>query len=247
MWEEVLTRNQDSPTNPPMQGGDPRKKVSRIISNNGTKEETMILVAGPTNQLGYEICYILASQGKSIRALVLDTSDPVWVERLKNFGATLAKGDLNDPVFLADAYVGVHEVICSPIDVPFEQPGGNHFKNLAQPGVLALMDAAKQAGVVRFVYLSFSNNASNNTDRGFPPGKQAIEQSLIESGIPYTILYAGEYRSQVQPVSQISSKDLARLATQALENPALRNTVVDPVMPAASVSNHKRTLETKVR
>jgi hypothetical protein len=213
-----------------------------MISNNGTKEKTMILVAGPTNELNYEICYILASQGKSIRALVLDSSDLAWVERLKDFGATLAVGDLFDPVFLADAYVGVDGVICSPMPLPYPgQPGESRFRNIELAGVLALIDAAKAAEVSCFVYLSLLKHA----DSGLPSekGKQRIEQRLMESGLAYTILHAGEFSSQGQPAGRMPARDLARLATQALENPALRNEVVEPGAPAVPGSTHKMTLE----
>jgi uncharacterized protein YbjT (DUF2867 family) len=200
----------------------------------------MILVAGPTNELGCEICYILASQGKSIRALVLDTSDLAWVERLKNFGAILAAGDLYDPVFLADAYVGVDAVICSPLALPYnDQPGENRFRNFELAGVLALMDAAKAADVSRFVYLSFSNQAEPGMPSG--KGKQRIEQRLMESGLPYTIFHTGDYPAEAQTVSRVSPRDLARLATQALENPALRNSVVELGMQAPPGSNQKKT------
>ena len=199
----------------------------------------MILVAGPTNELGWEICYLLASQGKSIRALVLDTSDLAWVERLKNFGATLAVGDLYDPVFLADAYVGVDAVICSPLALPFGQPGETRFRNIELAGVMALMDAAKAAEVSRFVYLSFLNQA----DPGLfsEKGKQRIEQRLMESGLPYTIFRTGDYPSEAHAVSRVSPRDLARLATQALENPALRNSVVELGMQAPPGLNQKKT------
>jgi len=181
----------------------------------------MILVAGSTDMLGGEICYILASQGKSIRALVLDTSDPAWVERLKNFGATLALGDLHDPFFLADTFVGVNEVICSPVALFSGPPGETHTRNVDLAGFISLIHAAKEADVLRFVYISYSPNP----DLSFLLLKetQDIEQRLIDSGIPYTILHAGEYPSQPESVSQSSIKELARLATQALEDPARCN------------------------
>jgi uncharacterized protein YbjT (DUF2867 family) len=200
----------------------------------------MIMVAGPTNELGWEICYFLASQGKSIRALVLDTSDLTWVDRLKNFGATLAVGDLYDPIFIADAFVGVHEVICSSLALAFDQSGETRFRNIDLTGVMALIDAAKEADVLRFVYLSLSGSAGESRLSG--KAKQRIEQRLVESGVPYTILHAGDFYAQPQPESRMALKDLARLATDALDNPGLRNAVVELVMPAIPAGNIKRTV-----
>jgi hypothetical protein len=123
-----ITILRESPLIPPKKGETRGREVSRININNGAKEEVMILVAGPVNELGYEICHIMASQGKSIRTLVLDSSDLAWAERLKNFGATMEVGDLYDPVFLADACVGVEAVICSPILLPYNsQPVESRF------------------------------------------------------------------------------------------------------------------------
>ena len=163
-------------------------------------------------------------------ALVLDTSEFAWVERLKDYGATLVLSDLHDPNLLADAFLGVYEVICSPIPLPSGWKGDTHRKNVDLTGVMNLIDAAKDAEVPRFLYISFSKNMGMDT----PTRKrhQVIEHSLIKSGIPYTILQTCDYPSQVsgsraQPTSRISIKELARLATQALTNPAQRNAIVE--------------------
>lgn len=184
----------------------------------------MILIVGSINRLECEIGYLLASQGISIRALVLNPSNSAWIERLKNYGATLAIGDLHDPIFVADTYVGVNGVICSPIVL---SPG---LRNVDQQGISNLIDAARDADVLRFVYISFLNQPESNFSSGQP--RSLVEQCLIESGIPYTILHAGHYPppifgSRGQPIGQISVQNLARLAIQALENPVQCNIVVE--------------------
>jgi uncharacterized protein YbjT (DUF2867 family) len=184
----------------------------------------MILVAGSTNELGCEICYSLASQGISIRALVTAHSDPAWVERLKNFGATLAIGDPHDPLFLSDACIGINRVICSPMVVA----GGRQEEALDLSGALALIDEAREADIQRFVLISFSLSEGKE--------KPVIEQHLVESGVPYTIFQAGSYPAPdpgvgVQPAGRNSYKDLARLVTQCLRNPAQRNAVIDLAAP----------------
>jgi len=142
--------------------------------------------------------------------------------------------------------MGVNGVICSPIALSSDQGGETHLRKVDLIGVINLIDAAKDADVLRFVYISLSNNL----DLSFPPGKgkQVIEQRLFESGIPYTILHAGDYQSQVfgagtQPISWISIKDLARLATQSLENPAQRNAVVELGGPTVPGPHYKTALE----
>ena len=192
----------------------------------------MILVVGSIDALKYEICFILASQGISIRALMLNPSNPVVVERLKNYGTTLAFGDLQDPIFLADAYLGVNGVICSLSGLSSDQRYGPDLINGDLIGMMNLIDAAKNADVLRFVYISFSYNQDLNIP--FRKGRQVVEQHLIDSGIPYTILYAGDNQAQIpctcdQVINRISTTDLAWLAVKNLENLPQYDSAVKPV------------------
>jgi uncharacterized protein YbjT (DUF2867 family) len=210
----------------------------------------MILVVGSMDALEYEICFILASQGISIRALILNTSDPAWAERLKNYGATLAWGDLQDPIFLADAYVGVNGVICSLVVLSPDQQNGTGQRNGDLNGIKNLIDTAKDADLLRFVYISFLNRQ----DLIFPSEKEkpAAEQYLIASGKPYTILHAGHYPSQafgagVQRINRISTRDLAWVAVKILENPAQHNTILELGGSLELGPDDTMTLETVIR
>ena len=66
----------------------------------------MILVVGSTGMVGSGICQRLAELGRPFKALVRESSDPAKVARLKELGATLAKGDLRDPASLFAAIKG---------------------------------------------------------------------------------------------------------------------------------------------
>jgi NADH dehydrogenase len=197
--------------------------------------------------VGSEICRLLASKALPFRALVRETSDQAKVERLKDSGAKIVKGNLCDPASLKAACQGVDTVICTVSAMPFcYLPGANDIQSVDLEGVNNLIDAAKATGVKQFIYTSFSGNL----DRDFPlrNAKRAVEQHLKESGLVFTILRpsmfmevwlspavgfdaantkATIYGTGDQPIAWITIKDVARFAVESLTNPAARNKVLE--------------------
>jgi len=60
--------------------------------------------------LGGEICRLLAERGSAVRALVRDSSNPERIERLRNLGAEVVRGDLKDRASLETACRGARAV-----------------------------------------------------------------------------------------------------------------------------------------
>ena len=200
----------------------------------------MILVVGSTGMVGSEVCRLLAEQKKPFRAMVRSASDPAKVENLKKLGAEIVIGDVREPETLKAACQGVGTVICTLSSMPFAyQPGENDIEKVDRQGVIALIDAAKAAGVKHLIYTSFSKNM----DMDFPlnNAKRAAEKHLRESGMIYTILHPGYFmevwlspavgfdaanaKAQIygtgeQPISWIAYKDVARFAVEAVTNQA---------------------------
>ena len=54
----------------------------------------MNLIVGATGVLGGEICRLLAEQGSAVRVLVRDSSNQEKVDRLRELGAEVVRGDL---------------------------------------------------------------------------------------------------------------------------------------------------------
>ena len=151
--------------------------------------------------------------------------DPGWIEYLKNYGATPLAGDLRDPIFLSDLFLGVNAVIISPIFLPTGKIG--------QIGIFNLINEATITGVLRLVFLSFADPHEENIAQD----KTNIEQWIIKSGVSYTILHAGVHPDLVngsitQPNRQAMIKDLARWVTCALQDPQQLNAIVEPGNPA---------------
>jgi uncharacterized protein YbjT (DUF2867 family) len=205
----------------------------------------MNLVVGATGLLGGEICRQLVTGGKSVKALVRPTSDPVKVEALQRLGASVVQGDLKDRSSLDAACQGVTAVI-STASSTLSRQQGDSIQTVDLEGQLNLVDAAKAGGVEHFVFISFRRNP----DLQYPldDAKRAVEQHLKASGLTYTILQAGYfmevwlgpalgfdyanasariYGEGHNGLSWISCKDVAQFAVAPLDNPAGRNAVIE--------------------
>ena len=203
------------------------------------------LLVGATGLLGPEICKHLLSAGHHVRALVRPSSNADRRAQLDGLGVELVEGDLKDPASLARACAGVQAVV-STASSTLSRQGGDSIETVDRKGQLALVEAAKAAGVERFVFVSFRENPALR----FPltVAKRAVEQSLKVSGIPYTIIQASYfmevwltpalgfdatnrtvrfYGDGSRPVSWVSARDVARAAAAAVSDGASRNTVVE--------------------
>ncbi len=217
----------------------------------------MNLVIGATGMVGMEICRLLATSGKPVRAFVRSGSDPQKVEKLKNFGAVIVRGDLRDNVSVKAACKGATAVIDTASSMPFAyKPGDNTPQITDQDGALGLISAASEAGIKQMVYTSFPPmNAS------FPlqDAKRAVEARLRASGLVYTILRptfftevwlspavgfdyinrkATIYGRGENGISWISFLDVAQFAVASLNNPNARNVVLEFGGPEG-ISPHK--------
>ena len=199
-----------------------------------------ILVVGATGFLGTEICGRLADQGTPPRALARETSDPVRVEALRELRAEIVVGDLRDRGSLDRACAGVDVVFSTATSIIRE----GEISAVDGQGQLNLVDAAREAGVTRFVYVSFEELG---TGAPLELAKRAVEDRLRASGISYTILRAGlfheswlspatgfdaangtvnVYGSGEAELSWIALADVATAAVNALEVPETENAIV---------------------
>ena len=203
----------------------------------------MDLVVGATGILGMQIVLGLARAGRPVRALVRTSSDPGKVAALREAGAEIVVGDLKQPASLARACAGVGNLIVTASST-LSRAEGDSIETVDRLGNLALIDAAKAAGVAHVVLVSFPDHAIASPLRA---AKQAVETALIESGLGYTILQPPHYwEIWCSPAvgfdvaggkvrifgtgegqnSWISLFDVAKAAIASLDNPAARNRVL---------------------
>jgi hypothetical protein len=117
----------------------------------------MTLIVGATGTLGLEICRQLRAAGQDVRALVRATSDAGKRAELARLGAELVEGDLKDPLSIRRACTGVRAVV-STASSTLSRQAGDSIQTVDEQGQLTLVDAAKQAGVDHFVFVSFRDN-----------------------------------------------------------------------------------------
>lgn len=212
-----------------------------------------ILVAGATGLLGSAICQRLTAAGKSVRALVRESPDPVKVSKLQSLGVETVQGDVRDRASLDKACQGITAVICTVSSMPFAyQPGVNDIQSTDLAGIINLIEASQANHVFQFIYTSFSGNI----DLDFPlqNAKREVEQRLKESGLVYTILRSSYfmevwlspavgfdpanakvaiYGTGQNPISLIAVQDVAQFAVASLDHPAAKNAVLELGGPEA--------------
>jgi NADH dehydrogenase len=208
----------------------------------------MILVIGATGLLGMEVCRALRQRGKEVRALVRSTASGKATQ-LASEGVKLAVGDLKDPESLAHASRGVSAVI-STASSTLSRQAGDSIETVDRLGQRNAVDAARSVGVSRFVFVSIP------VELKFPSplttAKREVEQHLVQSGLPYTILRANSFmevwlspmlgfdypnhRARIygagsNPVSFVSYKDVAQFAVQSVGAAAAANRALDVCGP----------------
>lgn len=218
----------------------------------------MILVVGATGHLGGEICRRLADRGEAVRGLVRATSDPAAVERLRAAGVETVTGDLRDRASLAAACRGARTVVSTATSTRSRQPGDG-VETTDEAGQLALVDESRDAGVKRFVYVSYSANLDD--DGPLTRAKRNVEQRIRDSGMTWTILRpsyfmeawlspalgfdypnrtATLYGTGEAPISFIALADVAEFAVRSALDDELAGATLElggpePVSPARAV------------
>lgn len=215
-------------------------------------EEVMnILLVGATGLLGPEMCQRLTWAGQQVRALIRPTTEAAKCAALVGLGVELVEGDLKDAASLVHACAGVQAVI-STASSTISRQAGDSIETVDQQGQLALVEAARQAGVDRFVFVSFRENP--NIQFPLTVAKRTVERALKSSGMAYTILQASYfmevwlspafgfdaangkvrmYGDGSRPISWISYRDVARAAAVAVIEGTARNMIVELGGPQA--------------
>jgi uncharacterized protein YbjT (DUF2867 family) len=162
----------------------------------------MILVTGPTGNVGSELVGVLLASGVPVRGLVrnLDRRLPEGVEAVP--------GDLNDPGSLRPALRGCEGV--------FLMPG---YRDTA-----GLLLAARDAGVRRVVLLSGGAAVASDVDNAVSRYQIGSEEAVRASGIAWTILRPCAFMSNaLRWVQQLRSGDVVTVPFADVAN-----AVIDP-------------------
>jgi uncharacterized protein YbjT (DUF2867 family) len=203
----------------------------------------MILVVGATGVLGSEVCRLLASRGEAVRALVRSTSAAEKIEDLRSHGVELCVGDLKEPASLEAACKGVNAII-STASSTFSRQKGDSIESVDGAGQLNLVQAAKAAGIERFIFVSFRHSAEmpfplsvakTNVEQGIADMKFTVIQAsfFMESwlaphtGFDYVNGTARIYGDGNAPLSWVSYKDVAEMCVFALNSRETEGKIIE--------------------
>ncbi len=147
-----------------------------------------VTLAGGSGFIGRAIARRLLASGE-IRVRVLTRNPEAARARLDLPGVEFVRADIGQPTSLKDALQGAGTIVDAiQFDgYPVENPRrGLTFERIDYAGTVVLIDAAKQAGVRQFIYISGAAADENSTHPGFR-AKGRAERAIRESGLAYTI------------------------------------------------------------
>jgi uncharacterized protein YbjT (DUF2867 family) len=207
-----------------------------------SRELAMILVVGASGRLGSQVAQLLLKRGTTVRVMSRDVSK---LEKLTVLGAEPVRADLRNPSSLIHACRNVDKVVAAAH--AFIAEGDNTPSSVDDAGNRHLIDACRSANVQHIVFTSVHDaRADHRVD--FFRIKFKIEEYLRGSGLSHTILRPTAFMEfwaaligqpivekgrttifgrGMNPVNFVSVADVAQFALIALEDPTLRNQVIE--------------------
>jgi NADH dehydrogenase len=145
----------------------------------------MILVTGASGYVGSHIVSKLVKAGKPVRAMVRNLEKARAEGRLEGLGVEWVEGDVTKPETLAAALSGAAAVVHT-VAIAIEK-GGRKYEEINIQGTVNLVEAAKQAGVRRFVNMS-QLGADSDLPYRFLASKGKAQDYVAASGLDWTAL-----------------------------------------------------------
>jgi len=191
-----------------------------------------LLIVGATGTLGRQVVRRAIDEGYQVRCLVRSTRKAYF---LKEWGAELVRGDLCYPQTLSPALAGITHIIDAATSRATDSLS---IKQVDWSGKVALIQAAKAAGVERLIFFSILD-AELYPKVPLMQIKHCTELFLTESGVNFTILrlsgfmqgLIGQYAMPVlerqpvwvtgesSPISYMDTQDIAKFAVRSLNIP----------------------------
>lgn len=209
----------------------------------------MILVAGATGELGRAICRQLTEKGGTVYGMVRSSSAPEAIAELEAIGVQPVQADIEDAESLREACSGCDAVVSGMTAMG---RAGESIEKVDRDGQLALVNAAAEEGVERFVYMSYSGAIGK--DDPLTLAKRAVERTLKHSGMSWTVLRPSYFMESwlspmlgfdvaggrvrifgagSAPISWVARDDVAAFAAAAVDSEEARNATLEIGGPEA--------------
>jgi uncharacterized protein YbjT (DUF2867 family) len=142
----------------------------------------MILVTGGTGFIGPKIVHRLRAEGQEVRCLVRDRGGG---RQLETWGSELVEGDVTDRASLDPAVAGCETVVHLVAIIAGRR---RDFERVMEQGTRNLVEAAKAAGVRRFILMSALGTTEATRDLvPYYHAKWDMEQTIRGSGLEHVI------------------------------------------------------------
>jgi len=188
-----------------------------------------LLIVGATGTLGRQITRQALDQGLKVKCLV---RNPQKAAFLKEWGADLVIGNLTKPETISKALEGVTEIIDAATTRATDTA---RIKTVDWTGKVRLIQAAEQAEIKRFIFISILNS-EKYPNVPLMDIKCCTEKFLAQTSLNYTILkpcgffqnLISEYAipllesqtiwvgAEDSPIAYMSTQDIAKFAVKAL-------------------------------
>lgn len=153
-----------------------------------------ILITGATGQLGRLVVDSLLERGVDPNSIVAGARDTAKAADLAERGVRVVHLDYSDPTSVAAAVDGADAVLL----ISSSEVGSRTAQHRA------VIDAAKAAGVAKFVYTSAPK--ATTSDLVLAPEHKATEEAIADSGLPAVILrnnwYTENYAAAVAQATE---------------------------------------------
>ena len=142
-----------------------------------------VLLTGATGYVGSYVLDALLKRGHAVRALARDRADQLAIRD----GVTVVRGDVTRPETL-NGFSGVDAVV-HLVGIIDEEPGkGVTFERIHVDGTINVLEAARAAGVTRFVHMS-ANGARADGVSEYQTTKWRAEQAVWASGFTHKVVF----------------------------------------------------------